>query len=108
LGSGWPIGPGRYTIWAFREAPTRATLNAGPANRSGIPGVGRSYQIVDGPIIAAPKQRNTDAEKRELLEGRIPAAGRRRWSKAQPVEDGAPRIDLAAAPFGHKTRPGDR
>ena len=30
-------------------------------------------QIVDASIIAAPKQRNTDAEKRDIKEGRIPA-----------------------------------
>ncbi len=31
-----------------------------------------SGQIVDASIIAAPRQRNTDEEKRALKEGRIP------------------------------------
>ncbi|GJE18978.1 hypothetical protein AIGOOFII_3716 [Methylobacterium marchantiae] len=31
-----------------------------------------SGQIIDAPIIAAPRQRNTDAEKAALKEGRVP------------------------------------
>jgi hypothetical protein len=31
-------------------------------------------QIIDATIVAAPKQRNSDGEKREIKEGRIPAA----------------------------------
>ena len=61
-------------------------------------------QIVDASIIAAPKQRNTDAEKRDIKEGRIPAGWADKpaklaqkdrdarwtvkWSKAKPAEDG--------------------
>ncbi len=60
-------------------------------------------QIVDASIIAAPKQRNTDAEKRDIKEGRIPAGWADKpaklaqkdrdarwtvkWSKAKPAED---------------------
>jgi hypothetical protein len=33
-----------------------------------------SGQIIDASIIAAPRQRNTDAEKAALKEGRIPEA----------------------------------
>jgi hypothetical protein len=31
-----------------------------------------SGQIIDASIVAAPKQRNTDGEKRDIKEGRIP------------------------------------
>ena len=37
-------------------------------------------QIVDASIIAAPKQRNTNAEKRDIKEGRIPAG----WADSPP------------------------
>ena len=63
-------------------------------------------QIVDASIIAAPKQRNTNAEKRDIKEGRIPAGWADKpaklaqkdrdarwtvkWSKAKPAEDGSP------------------
>jgi IS5 family transposase len=76
--------PDANTIWTFREALTRATLDGRPAvavlfggyeaalTKAGFLAMGG--QIVDASIVAAPKQRNTDAEKRELKEGRIPAA----------------------------------
>jgi hypothetical protein len=75
-------------------------------------------QIIDASIVAAPKQRNTDGEKRQIREGRIPAewAGKpaklrqkdrdARWTvkytKTKPSEDGAPRVDLAVPAFGYK------
>jgi transposase, IS5 family len=37
------------------------------------PALAMSGQIIDASIIATPKQRNTDGEKRDLKEGRIPA-----------------------------------
>jgi transposase, IS5 family len=79
-------------------------------------------QIIDASIVAAPKQRNTDAETREIKEGRIPQAWRdkpaklaqkdrdARWtvkfSKAKPADDGAPRVDLAVPAFGSKNHIG--
>ncbi len=33
-----------------------------------------SGQIIDAAIVAAPKQRNTEGEKRDIKEGRIPPA----------------------------------
>src|ERR671917_1600232 len=75
--------PDANTIWTFREALTRAPLSGRPAievlfgayeaalTRAGFLAMGG--QIVDASIIAAPKQRNTDAEKRDIKEGRIPA-----------------------------------
>ena len=79
-------------------------------------------QIIDASIVAAPKQRNSEAEKREIKEGRIPVDWARkpaklrqkdrdaRWTlkytKAKPSEDGKPRIDLAVPAFGYKNHLG--
>ena len=120
--------PDANTIWRFREALTRATLGEKPA----IEVLFRSYemaltkagflamggQIVDASIVAAPKQRNSDGEKRDIRNGRIPEAWKdkpaklaqkdrdARWtvkfSKGKPDENGAPRIDLAVPAFGYK------
>ena len=74
LGLADPV-PDANTIWTFREALTRATLRGRPAievlfgayeaalTRAGFLAMGG--QIVDASIIAAPKQRNTNAEKRD-------------------------------------------
>ena len=67
-----------------------------------------SGQIIDASIVAAPKQRNTDGEKRDIKEGRIPPEWAKRpaklrqkdrdarwtvkYTKAKPSADGAPRI----------------
>ena len=75
-------------------------------------------QIVHATIVAAPKQRNTEAERAAIKAGQIPegwaekpAKLRRkdrdaRWtvkfSKARPREDGAPQVDLAVPAFGYK------
>ena len=69
--------PDAKTIWLFRERLTQAgaidvlfnrfdtTLrNAGYLPMSG--------QILDATLVAAPKQRNTNDEKTDLREGRIP------------------------------------
>jgi len=79
-------------------------------------------QIIDATIVAAPKQRNTDGEKREIKEGRIPAEWATRpaklrqkdrdarwtvkYTKAKPSEDRAPRVDLAIPAFGYKNHVG--
>jgi IS5 family transposase len=68
-------------------------------------------QIVDATVVAAPKQRNTEDEKRALREGRIPedwakkpaklrqkdrdARWTGKYSKAKPAADGAKRVDIA-------------
>ena len=131
LGLADPV-PDANTIWTFREALTRATLRGRPAIevlfgayeaaliRAGFLAMGG--QIVDASIIATPKQRNTDAEKRDIKEGRIPAGWADKpaklaqkdrdarwtvkWSKAKPAEDGSPRIDLAVPAFGYKNHVG--
>jgi IS5 family transposase len=76
-------------------------------------------EIVDATIVAAPKQRNTKAEKQAIKEGRIPEDWRNkpaklaqkdrdaRWTvkytKAKPQQDGTkPPVDLAIPAFGYK------
>ena len=120
------------TIWTFREALTRARLSGKPAMEalferfdaalSAAGFLAMSGQIIDASIVAAPKQRNTDGEKREIKEGRIPADWAQnpaklrqkdrdaRWTvkytKAKPSEDGTPRVDLAIPAFGYKNHVG--
>jgi IS5 family transposase len=122
LGLADPV-PDANTIWAFREALKRAgaverlfaqfdaTLRA-----AGYLAMGG--QIVDATIVAAPKQRNTEAEWAAIKAGQIPEGWAEkpaklrqkdrdaRWtvkfSKAKPREDGAPQVDLAVPAFGYK------
>src|SRR3546814_5493812 len=65
------------TIWLFREKLTRAGVIESLFDRfdaalrtSGY--IAMSGQIVDASLIAAPKQRNTDDERKALKEGRVP------------------------------------
>jgi IS5 family transposase len=116
--------PDAKTIWAFRERLTRAGAIENLFKRfddhvkaSGY--LATSGQIVDASLIAAPKQRNTQEEKRAIKEGRIPGGWNdkpaklrqkdrdARWtvkfSKAKPKEDGMrPERDLAIPHFGYK------
>jgi len=122
LGLAAPV-PDANTIWAFREALKRtgaverllaqfdATLRA-----AGYLAMGG--QIVDATIVAAPKQRNTEAERAAIKAGQIPEGWTERpaklrqkdcdarwtvkFSKARPREDGAPQVDLAVPAFGYK------
>lgn len=115
--------PDANTIWTFREALKRANAVDALFGRfdaalkaSGYLAMGG--QIVDATIVAAPKQRNTEAERAAIKAGKIPEgwAGKpaklrqkdrdARWtvkfSKAKPREDGAPQVDLAVPAFGYK------
>ena len=131
LGLADPV-PDANTIWTFREALTRATIEGEPAvahlfkrfdaavKASGYLAMGG--QIVDATIVAAPKQRNTLAEKSAIKEGRIPEDWKdkpaklaqkdrdARWSikytKAKPREDGAKMVDIAIPSFGYKNHIG--
>ena len=112
--------PDANSIWNFREALTRARMDDRPAIEVlfrrfdamlQVSGYAMGGQIIDATVVAAPKQRNTEDEKRALKEGRIPEAWARkpaklaqkdrdaRWtikhSKAKPAEDGAKRVDIA-------------
>ena len=116
--------PDANTIWTFREALKQAgAIDAlfgrlDEALRSeGF--LAMSGQIVDVTIVAAPKQRNTMAEKKAIKEGRVPEDWKdkparlaqkdrdARWTvkftKAKPREDGSrPAVDLAIPAFGYK------
>ncbi len=124
--------PDANTIWTFREVLTRATIDGEPAvsalfkrfdaavKASGYLAMGG--QIVDATIVAAPKQRNTQAEKTAIKEGRIPEDWKAkpaklaqkdrdaRWTvkytKAKPREDGAKMVDIAIPSFGYKNHIG--
>ncbi len=80
LGLGFEDGvPDAKTVWLFREHLTRAgaideLFAAFDAWLKGKGYLAMSGQIIDAPIIAAPRQRNTDAEKAALKEGKIPDA----------------------------------
>jgi len=126
------VVPDANTIWTFREALTRARIDGKPAievlfrayeaalTKAGFLAMGG--QIIDASIVAAPKQRNTDGEKRDIKAGRIPEAWQDqpaklaqkdrdarwtvKWSKAKPADDGSPRVDLAIPAFGYKNHIG--
>ena len=76
LGLSDPV-PDANTIWSFREQLTRAgaierlfALFDRQLRAAGY--LAMAGQLVDASIVAAPKQRNTKAEKQALKEGRIP------------------------------------
>lgn len=122
LGLADPV-PDANTIWAFREALKRACAVErlfaqfdAMLRAAGYLAMGG--QIVDATIVAAPKQRNTEAERAAIKVGKIPEGWTEkpaklrqkdrdaRWtvkfSKARPREDGAPQVDLAVPAFGYK------
>ena len=115
--------PDANTIWTFREALKRANAVDALFHRFDDTLKGTGYlamggQIIDATIVAAPKQRNTEAERAAIKQGEIPAGWIKkpaklrqkdrdaRWtvkfSKAKPREDGTPQVDIAVPSFGYK------
>jgi transposase, IS5 family len=115
--------PDARTIWLIREKLTKAGAISRLFERfdamlreAGY--IAMSGQIVDASLIAAPRQRNTEDEKKAIKEGRIPDDWKKkpaklrqkdrdaRWTlkftKAKPKEDGAPQVDLAIPVFGYQ------
>jgi len=116
--------PDARTIWLFRERLTKAEAIKPLFDRfdaalreAGYVAMGG--QIVDASLIAAPKQRNTEEEKKAIKEGRIPEAWKAkpaklrhkdrdaRWtvkfSKAKARPDGTvPPVDIAIPTFGYQ------
>jgi transposase, IS5 family len=114
--------PDARTIWAFRERLTRAGAIDGLFKRfekalqdAGY--IAMSGPLVDSTLIAAPKQRNSDEEKRQVKDGKSaaqiwpenPAKARQkdtsaRWTvqfgKARLREDGRPMPNIAIPSFG--------
>jgi IS5 family transposase len=116
--------PDARTIWLFREKLTKAGA-IGPLferfdatlRQSGY--IAMAGQIVDASLIAAPRQRNTQDEKKAIKDGRIPddwkdkpaklrqkdrdARWTVKYTKAKPREDGStPPVDLAIPVFGYQ------
>ena len=78
--------PDARTIWLFREKLTTAGATKrlfeqfdAMLRQAGY--IAMSGQIVDASLVAAPRQRNTDDEKKAIKQGRIPA----NW-KANPAK----------------------
>jgi IS5 family transposase len=115
--------PDANTIWTFREALKRAHAVDALFHRFDAALKAAGYlamggQIVDATLVAAPKQRNTEAERAAIKQGEIPAGWIEkpaklrqkdrdaRWtvkfSKAKPREDGSPQVDIAVPSFGYK------
>lgn len=116
--------PDARTIWLFREKLVKAGAIQALFDRfdaalraSGYIAMGG--QIVDASLIAAPKQRNTEEEKKDLKEGRIPEDWKARpaklrqkdrdarwtvkFSKAKERPDGTkPPVDIAIPTFGYQ------
>ena len=117
--------PDAKTIWAFRERLTRAKAIEGLFARfdaalrdAGY--IAMSGQLVDSTLVAAPKQRNTDDEKKEIKAGKpaceiwpgdqararqkdVDARWTIQFGKARKPTDGGPAPpDIAIPSFGYK------
>ncbi len=124
LGPGDAV-PDANTLWDSREALIAADaldalfarLDQAITEAGYLP---MSGQIVDATLVAAPRQRNTEAEKARIKAGEKaadiwpdkPAKARQkdtdaRWtvkfSKAKPKEDGTTPVDIAIPTFGYKS-----
>lgn len=117
--------PDANTIRTFRERLTKAgaleTIFADFDRQLKARGyLPMGGQIVDATLVAAPKQRNTEAERAAVKEGKTadaiwpgqPAKARQkdtdaRWTlkfaKARPTADGRPQPDIAIPSFGYKS-----
>ena len=116
--------PDAKTIWLFREQLTQAGAvenlfaRFDSSSRGRLSGDGG--QIVDATIVAAPKQRNTDAEKADIKAGKVPDEWSKpgklrqkdrdaRWtvkfSKAKAAEDGTSRATSPFLPSATRTMP---
>jgi len=116
--------PDAKTIWLFRELLVRAKaveklFDAFDAHLRDHGYLAMSGQIVDATIVAAPKQRNSDAEKDALKAGRVPEEWKQtpaklrqkdrdaRWTmkrgRVRRLEDGRPKGPGIMVPaFGYK------
>ena len=122
LGLGDPV-PDANTLWTFREALTKAgaieqLFTLFDQQLRAQRDLAMSGQLVDASIVAAPKQRNTKAEKQAIREGRVPEDWQdqpaklsqkdrdARWTvkttKAKPREGETPMVDLAIPEFGYQ------
>jgi transposase, IS5 family len=122
LGLGDPV-PDANTIWTFREALTKAGAIEALFIRFDQQLRAQGYlamsgQLVDASLVAAPRQRNSKAEKQAIKEGRVPEGWQdrpaklrqkdldARWTvkttKAKLREGETPMVDLAIPEFGYQ------
>ena len=115
--------PDATTIWLFRERLAKADAIEGLFARfdAAVRAAGyipMSGQIVDASLVAAPRQRTTEAEKTDLKAGRVPEMWKNkpaklrqkdrdaRWtvkvSKAKPKVGGTRHVDIAVPVFGYQ------
>jgi IS5 family transposase len=116
--------PDENTIRTFRERLTdagaiKALFDAFDRQLKGAGFLPMGGQIVDATLVGAPRQRNTDAEKAAIKEGRsadeiwpekpnkaaqkdVDARWTVKFSKAKPKDDGTKQIDIAIPTFGYK------
>jgi IS5 family transposase len=120
--------PDARTIWLFREKLSKAGAIKGLFERfdAALRAAGyiaMSGQIIDASLVAAPKQRNTDDEKRTIRDDRVPEDWKARpgklrqkdrdarwtvkFSKAKERPDGTkPPVDIAIPSFGYQNHVG--
>jgi hypothetical protein len=107
--------PDANTIWTFREALTKAgairrlfELFDRELRAAGY--LAMSGQLVDASIVAAPKQRNTRAERQTLRDGRIPEDWQQKPAKLRQKDRDARWTvkTTKAQPREGETRAGDR
>lgn len=120
--------PDATTVWLFRKALVKARVIDRLFAGFGAALTERGYlamggQILDATIVPAPRQRNTDAEKATIKQGRVPEGWKpakvrqkdrdARWtvkySKVKVKEGPDPksrRVDLPIPMFGYKNQIG--
>ena len=119
--------PDARTIWLYRETLTRANAVGALFARFDAHLKEQGYlamggQMIDASIIEAPRQRNTDAEKEDLKEGRIPEDWATRPAKLRQKDrdgrwtlkrgrrkkrpDGSLMMEIATPAYGYKSHIG--
>ena len=123
--------PDATTVWLFRERLVKAGAIDSLFTRFDAALTERGFvamggQIIDATVVPAPRQRNSDGEKKDIREGRIPedwkdrpaklrqkdrdARWSIRYSKAKVKDDADPAsfkpVDLAVPIFGYKNHVG--
>jgi IS5 family transposase len=119
--------PDARTIWLFREHLTKATAVDALFARFDAHLKEKGYlamggQMIDASIIEAPRQRNSDAEKEDLKEGRIPAEWAAKPAKLRQKDrngrwtlkrgrrkkrpDGSLMMEIATPAYGYKSHIG--
>lgn len=119
--------PDARTIWLYREHLTKAKAVEALFARFEAHLRERGYlamggQMIAASIVAAPRQRNTDAEKEDLKAGRIPADWKAKPAKLRQKDrdgrwtlkrgrrkrrpDGTPMMEIATPVYGYKSHIG--